>query len=34
MPISITIVLSNIFQKIVAGKLSHFLEGNNLLSPS
>ena len=31
---SIMPVLSKIFEKIVIGKLSNFLEGNNLLPPS
>ena len=33
-PISTTPVLSKVFEKIVTGKLSNFLEGNRLLSLS
>ena len=33
-PISITSVLSKVFEKIVAGKLSHYLENNSLFPPS
>ena len=33
-PISITPVLSKVFEKIVAGKSSHFLERNGMLPPS
>ena len=32
-PISITPVLSKVFENIVAGKLSHYLENNSMLSP-
>ena len=32
-PISVTPFLSNIFEKIVAKKLSHFLESSSLLPP-
>ena len=33
-PITVTTLLSKVFEKIVAGKLSHFLESNSLLPPS
>ena len=33
MPISITSILSKVFEKIVSRKLSHFLEGNSMLPP-
>ena len=33
-PLSITPVLSKVFEKIVAGKLSHYLESNSVLPPS
>ena len=33
-PISITPVLSKVFEKIIARKLSIFLDSNSLLSPS
>ena len=33
-PISIISILSKVFEKIVAGKLSHYLESNSLIPPS